>query len=403
MMVSDKAINSVIVIGGGSSGCSIAYNLASRGKKVRLIERGSIASGNTGKSSALVRTHYSNELISSMALYSIKEFMNFSYIGYSGFTKTGMVFPFNGVNVDTARENFKMLRGLGIDEQEIPVEKVREFFPDIDSSDFDYILYEPDSGYADPVATSNAYASAAVKYGAEIITGRSVTNIVAVNGKTTVETDRGESYNADAVVMATNVWTNKLLNKAGIAEGDLLPIYASVHDTIYLRRPEIYKGIKPTLWDPQKSAYYKMEGTSVTAIGSLDPLIDRAKFDPDGDVENHINDEYIEKYLEKLTERLPGMENASVISTVSGLYDMSPDGQAIIDSLSEIGLKNVYVCAGLSGHGFKLSPAYGRIVADMLTLQDPDKAPFDWHYFSADRFRKGKTIRSMYSEIGTIY
>ena len=123
MMVSDKSINSVIVIGGGSSGCSIAYNLASRGKKVRLIERGKIASGNTGKSSALVRTHYSNELISSMALYSIKEFMNFSYIGYSGFTKTGMVFPFNGVNVDTARENFKMLRGLGIDEQEIPVEK----------------------------------------------------------------------------------------------------------------------------------------------------------------------------------------------------------------------------------------------------------------------------------------
>ena len=48
------------------------------------------------------------------------------------------------------------------------------------------------------------------------------------------------------------------------------------------------------------------------AIGSLDPLIDRTKFDPDGDVENHINDEYIEKYLEKLTERLPGMENASV-------------------------------------------------------------------------------------------
>ena len=68
-MVSDKSINSVIVIGGGSSGCSIAYNLASRGKKVRLIERGSIASGNTGKSSALVRTHYSNELISSMALF----------------------------------------------------------------------------------------------------------------------------------------------------------------------------------------------------------------------------------------------------------------------------------------------------------------------------------------------
>ena len=46
-----------------------------------------------------------------------------------------------------------------------------------------------------------------------------------LQGKISVETDRGESYNADAVVMATNVWTNKLLNKAGIAEDDLLPIH----------------------------------------------------------------------------------------------------------------------------------------------------------------------------------
>ena len=83
-MASDKHINSVIVVGGGSSGTSIAYNLANRGKKVRLIERGNIASGNTGKSSALVRTHYSNELISSLALYSIREFMNFGNTGYSG-------------------------------------------------------------------------------------------------------------------------------------------------------------------------------------------------------------------------------------------------------------------------------------------------------------------------------
>ena len=99
-MASDKHINSVIVVGGGSSGTSIAYNLANRGKKVKLIERGNIASGNTGKSSALVRTHYSNELISSLALYSIREFMNFGNTGYSGFTKTGMVFPFNGSNAN---------------------------------------------------------------------------------------------------------------------------------------------------------------------------------------------------------------------------------------------------------------------------------------------------------------
>ncbi len=402
-MVIGKSINSVIVIGGGSSGCSIAYNIASRGIKVRLIERENIAAGNTGKSSALVRTHYSNEFIATLAIYSMNEFMNFGNIGYSGFTKTGMIFPFNGSNAATAGENFKMLGNLGINEEEISVKQVIDIFPDINTEGYDYILYEPDSGYADPVATANAYSSAAKNLGAEILTGRSVKTISSLNGKAYAETNRGEKYYADAIVLATNVWTNELLHGSGISDADLLPIYASVHDTIYLRRPERYSGIKPTLWDPQNSAYYKMEGTSITAIGSLDPTIDTAKFDPNGDIKNHITDEYIEKYLGKLTGRLPGMDDASVISTVSGLYDMSPDGQAIIDSLSSIGLDNVYVCAGLSGHGFKLSPAYGRIVADMLALQDPEKALFDWSNFSIARFKNKKPIKSMYSGIGTIY
>jgi len=402
-MASDRHINSVIVVGGGSSGTSIAYNLANRGKKVKLIERGNIASGNTGKSSALVRTHYSNELISSLALYSIREFMNFGNTGYSGFTKTGMVFPFNGSNALEASKNFKMLKSLGINEKEISLKEVKEFFPDISTEGYDYILYEPDSGYADPVATSNAYASAAKNLGAEIVTGKSVKTVSSDNGMAHVETYNGEKFSADAIVLATNTWTNDLLQRSGISSADLLPIYASVHDTIYLRRPEEYTGIKPTLWDPQNSSYYKMEGASITAIGSLDPAIDTREFDPDGDIENHITDEYIEQYLGKLTDRLPGMANASVISTVSGLYDMSPDGQAIIDSLSGIGLDNVYVCAGLSGHGFKLSPAYGRIVADMLTVNEPEKALFDWRNFSASRFKSKKPIKSMYSGIGTIY
>jgi glycine/D-amino acid oxidase-like deaminating enzyme len=402
-MVVESPVNSVIVIGGGSSGSSIAYNLVKRGIKVRLIESKNIASGNTGKSSALVRTHYSNEFISSLALYSIREFMNFGDIGYSGFTKTGMVFPFSGDNAGTAKENFKMLKNLGIDELEISIKDVVDFFPDINTSDYDYILYEPDSGYADPVATANAYASAAREMGAEIMKGKTVKSIESANGKASVETDRGEKFYADAVVMATNVWTNKLLQKSGISDADLLPIYASIHDVIYLRRPDKYAGIKPTLWDPQNSSYYKMEGASLTAIGSLDPEKDTARFDPDGNIENHTTDEYIEEYLGKLIDRLPGMEDASVISSVSGLYDMTPDGQAIIDSLANIGLDNVYVCAGLSGHGFKLSPAYGRIVADMVTLKDPEKALFDWRNFSSDRFKNKKPIQSLYSGIGTIY
>jgi Glycine/D-amino acid oxidases (deaminating) len=106
----------IVVIGGGSTGTSIAYNLAVSGKKVSLIDRGTVASGNTGKSSALIRTHYSNPLIASMSIYSQKIISNFESIGYSGFTKTGMIFPFNEKYSDVAAENVRMLQELGANE-----------------------------------------------------------------------------------------------------------------------------------------------------------------------------------------------------------------------------------------------------------------------------------------------
>lgn len=402
-MLLDNSVRSVIIVGGGSTGCSVAYNLAMRGIKVTLLDRGNIASGNTGKSSALVRTHYSNRLIASMALYSLNQFKNFDKVGYSGFTRTGMIFPFTGNNAETARKNRDMLFELGIEENEIPLSNVREFFPDIDSGDFDYILYEPDSGYADPVATSSAYANAAREMSVEIYTGTEVTKVENGTKSASVYLASGKKYSADAVILATNTWTNNLLQSSGMDARMLPPLYASVHDIIYIRRPDRCQGIKPTLWDPQKSAYYKMEGKTLTAIGSLDPRIDNQIFDVSKNLGDHVTDIYMEEYLAKITERIPSMGDASIVATVSGLYDMSPDGQAIIDSLAASGMENVYICAGLSGHGFKLSPAYGVIVADMLTGIAPEDSLFNWSRFSLARFKNGTDIKSLYSGIGTIY
>ena len=92
-----------IVVGAGSTGTSIAFHLAAMGRKVSVVDREGIAGGNTGKSSALVRTHYSNELIARMALYSMKFFEESGKTGYSGFTRTGMIFPFGSTYRDVAR------------------------------------------------------------------------------------------------------------------------------------------------------------------------------------------------------------------------------------------------------------------------------------------------------------
>lgn len=398
-----KASSEFVVIGSGSTGSSIAYHLARMGKSVTVVERNGIASGNTGKSSALVRTHYSSRIIAEMSLYSLNVFRDFDGIGYSGFTRTGMFFPFDEKYAGIARKNSEMLRSVGINEQESTVNYIKEFYTDLNTEGYGFVSYEPDSGYADPVATANAFIDKAKEFGARIMLKKKAVSVDSNSNGPSVHLDDGSEIKASKVILATNVWTNDLLSESGISKNKNLPINASLHDVIYLRRPDEYKGNRPTLMDPPSLAYYKMEGNSVTAIGSLDPSIDNKPIDIHGEIPEGASDEYLEDYLQRIIQRLPAMKKASLISTVSGIYDMTPDGQAIIDSLSSLGLDSVYVCAGLSGHGFKLSPAYGKIVSEMVTDVSPENATFDWRPFSKERFASGKLIPSLYSEVGTIY
>ncbi len=392
-----------IIVGAGSTGTSIAYHLASMGRKVTVIDENAVASGNTGKSSALIRTHYSNQIIAKMALYSLKFFENFNSIGYSGFTKTGMIFPFDDKYTKVALDNVAMLRNVGINEQEISPTDIKKFYPDVNLDGYDYVTYEPDSGYADPVSTANSFMSKAKELGANLILKRHVLSVDSTRMGPEVNLKDGTKIRGEKVILATNVWTNDILASSGITSKKLLPITASMHSIVYLRRPVEYNGPKPTLWDPHQLAYYKMEGTSVTAIGSLDPAVDEQPVDIHSNLPETAEQDYIEEYLSRLTKRLPSMGKATLISTLNGLYDMSPDGQVICDELSSEGLDSVYVFAGLSGHGFKLSPAYGRMAADMLIGNDPENSEFDWRPFSRERFNNGHLIKSRYSEIGTIY
>ncbi|MGC8681624.1 MAG: NAD(P)/FAD-dependent oxidoreductase [Thermoplasmata archaeon] len=393
----------IVIIGAGSTGSSIAYNLSKNNFDVIVIDRDGIAEGNTGKSSALIRTHYSVEMVAKMAIYSYDIISNFDDIGYSGFTKTGMIFPFDRKYKDVAEENVAMLRTLGAVEEEMDSDNIKNFYPDANLEGLEYIVYEPNSGYADPVAVTNSYINKVRELGGEILIHKIVKRVDSKNNGVKIYLNDGKIIEADMVVLATNVWTNELLLSSGISKSNILPIIASLHSIIYIRRPLIYKGLKPTLWDPPNLAYYKMEGETLTALGSLDPEIDKIGIDLDKNIPQVPEQEYVEDYIGRLIERLPSMKDAGLVNTYTGLYDMTPDGQLIMDSLEKIGLENVYVVAGLSGHGFKLCPAIGKMFTEMIMNNDPKQSLFDWTIFSLDRFKNGKLITSKYTKIGTIY
>ncbi len=394
----------VAVIGAGSTGSSTAYHLAKAGVPVVLIERDEIGHGMTSRSTAIVRTHYSNEIVARMALYSLKILRDFSAIGNSGFTECGMLVLASEPYRNAIEKNVAMLQNVGVKELELSLTEAVKSFPDLDLTDCSkdgYIAFEPESGYADPVATAGAYASRARELGAEILLRNGVQKLEARDGKLiSLILDDGSKVNCDRAILCTNVWTNRLLQRSGIDDGKLLPVRAVPHPVVVYRRRANYQGKKVIVSDYYNKAYYKPEGQSLLFGGSIDASIDSRTADPDNPPSD-VPFEYVSSYSEQISKRIPAMKNAEFHSAYIGMYDITPDEHPVIDDLSEsLGIEGLYCCVGLSGHGFKLCPAFGIINIEMILKSE--NQTFDRTHFALDRFRTGKLLSTSYAGLGSV-
>ncbi len=391
----------IVVIGAGSTGLSTAYSIAKAGKRVVVIDKGQVASGMTGLSTAIVRTHYSNELVAGMALYSLHVLSDFSQIGESGFVRTGMVFLATPEHVDGLTRNLPMLDRVGIKSELIELDEAAKRFPDLSFNGCGGVVYEPESGYADPSAVSNSYARAAQKLGAKLMLGEIVVRIESGGGHCVVQLAGGSHIRCSKVVLCTNVWSNGLLRASGVAEADLPPIISSVHPVVVYRRPERYQGNKPVVLDDPAKAYYKPDGRVLLTVGSLDPVLDEKNSDPDA-LPPRASPNLVERLTQAVVSRVATMGDGGLQSTFNGMYDMTPDQHPIVDELASIGLPGVYCCVGLSGHGFKLCPALGIMTAQMVTGVEPDLMVFDNRQLSLSRFKEGRLLTSSYTGLATV-
>lgn len=402
-----ESTSRVAIIGAGSTGSSTAYHLSKAGVPVVLVERDEIGHGMTSRSTAIVRTHYSNEIVAEMALYSLKILRDFSAIGNSGFVQCGMLVLVSDEFRKASEAVVDMLRHVGIKEDELSKKQAQEMFADLDLSglsDSGHIAYEPESGYADPVAVANAYAARARELGAEIILRNGVRKIEKnqANRISHLILDDGTKISCGAVLLCTNVWTNNLLKKSGIAEEDLLPVRAVPHPVVVYRRPQDYQGNRVIVSDYYNKAYYKPEGQSLLFGGSIDASIDSTTVDPDN-APSDVPFEYISTYSERISSRIPAMKNAEFHSSYIGMYDITPDEHPVIEDLSGLyGIEGLYCCVGLSGHGFKLCPAFGVINTEMILGVPRENQTFDRSHFSLERFKSGKLLSTKYPGLGSV-
>jgi sarcosine oxidase subunit beta len=371
----------VVIIGGGVNGASVAFNLARLGvRRVVLLERRHLGAGASGKSGSLVRMHYTNEAESRLAWESLKVFRDFDAMvgGDCGFEAPGFVQIVDPAHADALRANVAMQQRLGIDTRLVSREELTEISPDLRVDDVGAAAYEPGSGFADPNATTFAFAAAARRLGATIETDCEALRIVTEGGRVAgVETSRGRVA-APVVVAVPGAWAGRLLDPIGLDFG-LTPYRIQVS---IFRWPEGFTRRHPAVIDSTRSAWIRPEGRAGTLIGVE---LGAGHADPDK-YDEGVDEAYVALCREALATRFPAFERSTMRGGWAGMIMMSPDGRPVIDQIPSV--PGLFVMLGDSGTSFKTSPAIGRCLAEWIVKGRPETA--DLTRFRSTRFAEGQ-------------
>ncbi len=375
----------VVIIGGGCMGASTACFLAERGVAVTLVEKGYLASGPTGKSSAVIRQHYSIEQLVVTSLRSLRMFETFDDVvgGDPGFVKTGWLMLASEGYAPTLRRLVEMQRALGVNVELLSPAELADIQPQTSVEDVACAAHHPDSGYANPVAATNLFAARARDRGATICEQTEVTGIGLRGDRVrSVATSRGDIA-TPVVVNAAGPWGHGVGRMAGID----LPITPTRHQVAVFKRPYDYWQPATIYADEVQQAYYRPEGADMLLVGADNEAFGDDRADPDAYREETDRDA-LPWFMDRLRRRFPVMARASYRGGYAGIYDTTPDQQPIIGPSPEV--QGFYCLLGWSGHGFKHSPAMGRLMADLIV--DGETPDVDLSTFSPARFHEGRLV-----------
>jgi glycine/D-amino acid oxidase-like deaminating enzyme len=356
----------VAVIGAGVHGASVAFQLANRGVRTVVIERTSPAGGPTGRSSAIVRAYYTNAFLAAVARDSIALFRDFEkQTGRdAGFRETGLLVLHPPEDEAAVREVVPRLNDQGIPTDLLEPQQVVAEWPAFDLDGIAIAAFERDAGYADPVLTTQGLLERARELGAEIRLGHAVTAIEP-EGSAWIVSTTDAAISAERVLIAAGPWSAPLAAMVGVdlpltVERHIVATFAWSDDTRV-----------PAHGDLPNGYYFRPEGDDLFIMGPLHP---EPNVDPDAFDERVAGDE-AERLGAGVVRRAPALRHATARGGWASLYDVSPDWQPVIGEIAP----GVFVDAGTSGHGFKLAPALGAHIADLLTGAEVDPGLEQFH------------------------
>jgi sarcosine oxidase subunit beta len=373
-----------IILGAGVMGASIAFHLARRNAgPIVVLDKDHAGSGGSGRSSALIRMHYSFPPEVQLALISLKVFQHWrDVVGEPGeFRKTGFVRIVHPGESEALKQNVAMQRNLGANVQLIDRHQLKELEPDWQVDDVELAAYEPDSGYGDGNVVANDFLGHARDLGATYLSKTHATSFLIDAGRIRgVQTDRGEIH-APVVIAATGPWTRPLFQSTGFDP----PIETEFHQVAILKNAFTMKPGAACI-DSVTATYFRSDGSDKFLVGDF---YGKRPIDPDN-FPQRPSDIDLEEIMDRAARRLPKLAAAEVMRGVTGVYDVTPDSRPLLGYVPQV--EGLYLCAGFSGMGFKLSPAIGLVMSELII--DGNAKTVDITPFRPNRFQEGQPIKA---------
>lgn len=399
----------VVIIGGGISGCSVAYHLTELGwKDVVLLERKQLTSGTTWHAAGLVAQLRANQNMTRLAKYSADLYARLE-------AETGLATGLRqcgSITVALTEERrIEILRqaGLartyGVEVNALSPAEVKALYPHLETSDVVAGVHLPGDGQADPGNIALALAKGARMRGAQIMEHVKVTRVAQSDDKVTGVhySQNGEEgfIAADMVVNCGGMWGRDLAAENGVT----LPLHACEHFYIVT---ENVSGLEqlPVLRVPDECAYYKEDAGKIL-LGAFEPVA--KPWGMDGIREDFCFDQlpedfdHFEPILEKAIGRLPLLAETGIHTFFNGPESFTPDDRYYLGEAPE--LKGYWVAAGYNSIGIASSGGAGMALARWMNDGEPPFDLWDVDIRRAQPFQKNRRyLKERVSEtLGLLY
>jgi sarcosine oxidase, subunit beta len=369
----------VLIVGGGVMGTSIAFHLAEAGvDNVVLLESAALGSGSTCKAAGGVRAQFSDRINVELGKRSLTAFRHFAERpgGEIDLHEVGYLFLLDDpASLAVFEQSVAMQNELGVPSRIISPAEAAALSPLIDPAGLLAAAYSPADGHCTPESVVLGYATAARRHGARLVPHCPVLGIAARAGDGfDVRTAAGPII-AGTVICAAGAWSRAVGRWAGVD----LPVTPLRRQLVVTEPVAGLPARLPMTIDVTSTLYFHAEGRGLL-VGMSDPE-ERPGFRLDW------SSEWLPKLSEAMSRRAPRLMDYGVASGWAGLYEVTPDHNALIGEASAGG--RFLYATGFSGHGFLMAPAVGEVIRDMYLGVPPpvDVAPLTASRFTASRGR----------------